>query len=251
MAIPPSGTFDYFVKVPDHNQALFPWSVQVQGSVERTGDSLTDSRLVGLSPRLQITDAGMTPDRISAGPTREQLPKVLRSQLTLIASERTGASVARASFFVDKGLTSRLLPCDVMHMARTCCGGLGISVIRDGQLVVAAGAVTAVPLGNDIEARVCRELIQQAEALFRARDPDFEFLEFPVEVRVGNERRVLFRGWPQLGAYKIFSKHGFLSGLPGMDECLGISQMGACPDTTASCSALLMDSAGALEMVRW
>jgi hypothetical protein len=137
-----------------------------------------------------------------------------------------------------------------MYLARTNCGGLGVSVVRDGQLVVAAGVVTAVPLGN-VEAFVSWELIREAEALFRKRSSDFAFPELPVEVKIGGEKRVLFKGWPQLGPYKIFVVHGFLRGVPGRDECLGISQVDACPDTTASCSALLLDSVDALEMVNW
>lgn len=241
------GTFRYLVTVPEHtDKTSFTWPIQCQATVPGT----RESNLVGYSPDLQITDAGLTSDIPALKQIRRELPKVLCSQFTLVATEMESAFVARASFYVDKGLTSCLQPGDIIHLGRSDSGGLGISVIREGSLVVAAGAVTTVPLGNDIDIRVPRELTYQAAEVFRKCDPKFEFRELPIEIRVGEERRLLLGGWPQLGPYKVYVAHGMPNDLES-SECIGISRIGACGDTTASCTALLLDNPRAFKMVPW
>jgi len=243
--IPPCGTFDYVAIVPDPEDRPGPWPVRLRAPVELSGDSLADSRLVGIAPRLQITDAG-----VSFGRTGLMRPKVLRTQFALIASERDRATVSAASFHVDKALISALRPRDVLNMTRTYCGGLGMSVIRDGELVVAVGAVTAVPLGNNVEAQIPSDLVDKAEAVFKKRDPDFELTELPVEVRVGDQGRVLYVGTRQLEQYQVWVAHGFYPGIPGVDECLALSLIGKCSVSAANASAMLLDSDG-LSMAEW
>jgi hypothetical protein len=55
--------------------------------------------------------------------------------------------------------------------------------------VVAVGAATAVPLGNNVTARTPHDLLAEAEAIFRRRDSSFEFREIPIELMLlGSDR---------------------------------------------------------------
>jgi hypothetical protein len=210
-----------------------------------SGDDVRDSRLVGLAPALQFTDAGLTPD---AGPRR---PWVLRSCVTLTATARLHATVSAASFHIDKAVTSRIRTGDLIHLVRTMSGGLGLSVIRDGELVVAVGAITAVPLGRGVVARIPADLIAAAEGIFRQRDPGFRLPECPLEVGVDRAVSVLCRGRRTLGAYEVFVEHGFLDGIPGTAECAAICRTGLCSPEAANASAMLLAGPGALTISNW
>ena len=54
--------------------------------------------------------------------------------------------------------------------------------------MAAAGALTAVPLGSGVEVRIPEDLISMAESVFRKRDPDFEFIEQPLEINIMGSR---------------------------------------------------------------
>ena len=249
MAIPPSGTFQYVAIVPDNFSEATPWVASMCEPIERTGSVLRDARLVGYSPRVEISEAGLTPDT-PAGAGQRIRPKVLRSLITLRATEREGATASAVSFHVDRSVTSRLRPGDELYLARTSCAGSGLSIVRNSQLIVAVGALTAVPLGNHVRVSLPVNLITGAEAVFKQRDPEFQLPELPIEVSVGDQRRVLFRGWIQLGGYEVFVEHGFYRGIPGHDVCLAISLKGECSVTAANASAQLLDF-GDLGVIRW
>jgi hypothetical protein len=240
MAIPLSHTFQYVAIVPANFPEAKPWVASMCEPIESLGSEPRGARLVGYSPRLEISDAGLTPDTpLRAG--QRVRPKVLRSQLTLRAAERNGATASAASFHVDRSLTSRLRPDDELYMARTSSGGLGLSIVRNGQLIVGVGALTLVPLGSNVSVRVPGDLVADAEAIFKQHDAEFRLLELSIEVSVGDQRRLRFRGWIQLGGYEVFVEHGFYPGIPGQDECLAISLKGACSVTGANASAQLLD----------
>jgi hypothetical protein len=244
--LPAFCTFDYLAIVPDiptGNSA--PWTVMLRRPSKRK------EALVGLSPTIQITDAGLTPDTPRPRDSFMVRPKVLRSEITLSASRKEGAGVSAASFHVDKSLTSALRPRDILHITRTGCGGLAVSVIRDDQLVVGVGAVTCVPLGSNVRARVPLDLVEKGEAVFKRTDPEFRFRELPIEIGVGRQSRVLYTGWIQLEDYEVYLEHGFYWGLPGTDECVAISRKGACSVTAANASAQLLDFSDALNLVAW
>jgi hypothetical protein len=241
MVMSPGGTFDYVAVVPHRSDdGSFECRARMREPVAPPED-----RLVGLAPVVRVTDAGLTPN---AGPQR---PWVLRSRITLSASARAQAAVAEASFHVDKALTSSLKADDLLHMARTACGGLGLSVIRGGELVVAVGAVTAVPLGRGVEARIPLDMVAVAEAAFRQRDPEFEFPEWPVEITINSAVSVLYRGTRELGQYAVRVEHGFLPGEPGQEVCAAICRRDACADIAANASAVLVDDQAALSLRLW
>jgi hypothetical protein len=60
--------------------------------------------------------------------------------------------------------------------------------------MVAVGAVTVVPLGPNVAARIPADLIERAASVFRERDPEFHFAEWPVEL--SSDRRVRSRWIP-------------------------------------------------------
>jgi hypothetical protein len=251
MAIPLCGTFEYVVVVPQAGENRAPWRVQLCKPIEPTGDDVRDDRLVGHSPSLDISAAGMTPDMRTSPFTGTAGPRVLRSRMTLTATKRTHARVASVSFHVDQALTTALLPRDMLFLARTACGGLALSIVRDGQLVAAAGAASAVPLGELVRVRIPIDAIREAESVFRKNDPEFEFREVPIEIRLGEVTRVLHRGRLRHRSYEVFVEHGFYPGLPGTNECVAVSLTGTCPDIAAVASAQLLDFPDALEIVKW
>ncbi len=237
MAISPSGRFRYVVVVPDGApDSSRDWPVTSFDAREPVGNHNADERLVGLTPTLRITNAGLTPN---PSPAR---PRVLRSRLTLTARTSHLAAVAGASFCVDKAIVGTLQPGDHLHMVRTGCGGLGVSVVRDDRLVAAAGAVTHLPLGNDVHARIPYDLVDEASAVFAKRDPGFHLPEYPVEFQVGEQVHIR----PSSGAYgtmmpyRLVFFHGYREGIPGQDECAAIWHPDRCPDVAASATAQLL-----------
>ena len=108
--------------------------------------------------------------------------------------------------------------------------------------MAAAGAVTHVPLSPMVSARHPWELIQQAEAIFRARDPQYDMRNYPVDLQVGDVTRILHEGRPTMGEYEILVRHGHIWGIPGTDECVSIERLKLCPRTAAYNSAQLMET---------
>jgi len=72
----------------------------------------------------------------------------------------------------------------------------------------------------------------------------------PVEVTIPGETKLLFKGTFSVGEYDVFVGHEYYFGIPGQDECLGLSRSSVCDASVASASALLMRNYD-LQMVRW
>jgi hypothetical protein len=242
--MPCCGTFYYVATIPGASQDPGqPWPVSLAEKIELTGDSLHDDRLVGHSPTLTISDAGTAPlpDKRSG--------EVFRSRLTLTSTQRKHDGVSSASFYVDRYITNLFKPGDLLYMSRTCCAGLGLSLLRNNELVLAAGAVTAVPLGPHVKVMHPLELVREAETVFRKSDPTFEFGRAPLHFLIGTESIILFEGLRWSDDYNIYVSHGFIEGVPGKDECAAIWTMKQ-HTRAATGSAELLDS-GELEMHRW
>jgi hypothetical protein len=238
------GTFEYVAVVPDGSGTCFSCVAQLRSPPGSHALDTARERLVGPTPLLDVSDAGPTPN---PGPRN---PATQRSRLKLTAAERRNASVAEASFVLDQGVISVLRPGDLLHMVRTACGGIGVSAIRSDQLIFAVGALSALPLGCDFQAGVPDDLVREAEAVFRQRDSAFEFAEYPVEVRVLDERHIRYDGRMKLGPFEVWVLHGHYFGVPGRNECVSVVRRGTCPVVDANSSALFLDT-GTLEMVRW
>lgn len=252
MAIPPEATFRYTGVVPDrHLQASGAWQLREFGAESSAGRaSVSQTRLVGPNPSLLITEADVPPGIRVSPHTGYSRPKVPTSRLTFRAGHRDSANIAEFSFCVDQALTRSWQAGDVLHVARTANAGLGLSIARGTRLVAAIGAVTAVPC-HDVSISEPRDAINEAERVFRRLDPEFEFRERPIEIHVGSETRVLYRGRMRLGGYELFVEHGAHPGLPGVSECAALSLVGSCPETPAIFSAQLMEYQDLSTMVRW
>jgi hypothetical protein len=234
MAIELGGTFAYSTTVPIDSQNTFPWQMKSLEPFARSGDPLVDMRLVGRSPLLYVREVGLPPK-----PT-PSVPSVERSEIRLVATDKQYASCETASYFVDRVLLRVLRPGDVFNIARTCCGGVGVSAIRQGKLVFAVGAVGSVPLGSEISVKIPYELLEKAEAILRLRDPEFELDPHPIEICIGDRPKILYCGHLQTRGYHVWVEHGFLLGMPGTAESVSITLDEACDWTAGSASAKLL-----------
>ena len=243
--MPPCGTFDYVTTVPERPaDFLSEWEVRLRYPVKQTGRDALDRRLVGYAPRLRITDDGLTPN---PGPRR---PSVMRSRLTLTAASPKDATISAISFHVDRDLIFLLHPGDDLHISRTSCAGLGLSIVRHSKLLAAVGAVTAVPLGDDFHAHLPSGLVEKTAAVFAKAGPESQFRDKPIVFVHKKQRRILFHGSCQLGQYAVFMWHGFLPGMPGTDESAAICEASRQVPAFASLSAQLLDADPA-ELTRW
>src|SRR5262245_21831955 len=218
--MPPCGTFSYSVILPcDALESQGPWDCRSDEEPRRTGNRLFDFRLLGFSPKIRIGDGWITLE--ASGPDR--------------------ALEKEFSFGVDPGLNYVLKKGDVMHLVRSATGDIGFSVIRGKDLIVAVGAVTAVPLSSSVRVAVALALRDKVEAVYRKVDPDFHLSEVPVEVRIDGHRRLLVSGRKlKVGRYHVVAEHGFLPGMPGRMECLSITLTGSCQRGTGARSAALL-----------
>jgi hypothetical protein len=219
-----SGTFDYTFTVPHGPRS---GSRRMNG-ILREAPEHDPRRLVGHAPVLEALEYQLKPWQ-------------LFSRVTLTPADPVNALVKAFAFSVDRALIRMLRTDDVLHLSRTNCAGLGLSVLREGRLVAAAGAVTSVPLGTDVRVRHPYELVRRAEAIFRTSDSEYHMANYPVEVRIGGVTRLLESGRPTMGEYDVLVRHGFLFGMPGTNECVSIERRKVCPDTAAHTSAQLME----------
>jgi len=235
-----SATFQYVTIVPQGGTGASPWAMQSSCElIEFSGGRLCKARLVGRRPLLYISDVGMTPNPSTSRPA------VLRSELRLVATDKEYASHESASYFFDKALLNCLRPGDAFHMVRTqdCGRSFGASAIRQGKLIFAVGEVFRVPLGSDITARIPLDLIQRARKVFQRRDSEFEFPEFPVEFRIGDSSRVIYRGQVQMSGYHLRVERALASCDGAPPACVSICLEEACDWVAASATAQLLKMA--------
>lgn len=128
----------------------------------------------------------------------------------------------------------------MITIAGSPCGGLGISIVRGGALVVAAGAITRVPLGDHVTARFPFDDILEAEAVFRRRDDKFRFPRLPIEIEAEEQIRTVLAGGPSISQYRFFVVRSFARGIPGTDESLALWHPRFCPDVAAIATAQLL-----------
>jgi hypothetical protein len=240
MVIPHNETFDYAAVVPPNGKARASgWPVQHGAATEC---------LVGQAPTIRILDAGLPTGSTKSTASGFVLPRVLRSQIALTATDRSSAATT-ASFYVDREFTESLQSGDALRIVRNHLGALAIAILRGEQLVAGAGALTSTGLGN-VSTRIPRQLVEAALDVFRPHDPDFAFREWPVEVEIGSARAMLFTGRRDLGDYCVFVEHGLFTGDSAASECLSISRNGLVADIAAIASAQLIDAPHALQITR-
>ena len=167
MAIPGAGTFDYGAVIGP--EAITDSEINLEGQSQRPSD--VDS-LVGHRPRIRFW----------------------HDLMVLIASQRGGASLKMASFAVGDAVLTVAQPSDVVYTKRLATGDVALSVLRDGQLVLALGAVSAVPLNPVMK-----------ETRFRSMTDE---VRDHVEFAVGGERqRLRQQESTRLGDFDIYLEH--------------------------------------------
>lgn len=246
MTIARCGTFQYVVTIPGsvRESSSGTWPVSLAETIEGTGDSLRDDPLLGHFPTLTISHGG------AAYSPEKKYNDVFRSRFTLRASQRKHATVSEASFYMDTTLADFFRSGDLLYVSRTSCGGMGLSLIRDKELVFALGAITAVPLGSAVQVLYPADLIREAEKIFRHQDKGFRFFQSPLHFKHGTESRIVFSGFGWLDEYEFAVKHGYILGTPGTDECAAIWLKSAkASDAVRSSTEIL--SSTELEMRDW
>jgi len=235
----------YMTTVPESLEPkTFSWPTRLGSNLGEPIDPEGGRCLVGPSPNLMIEDAGPPP--YASGPN----PHVPRSRLTLTASGQDLADASAVSFYIDKRLALLIHPRDTLNITRDGTGRWGLSLIREGELVFAAGAITAVPLGERVKTKIPYDLIQAAEALFKKQDEAFEFYEYPIEVTVGSEQRIFYGGRRLVGGYHVSLMHGFRIGELGENACGALLSVGACHVSAAFFAERLLDYSS-YEISRW
>jgi hypothetical protein len=250
------GAFHYFSVVPSNVESEpAEWPLLCD---EHNEHKFALKNPFGTTPTVSISAADPP---ANANPKR---PYVNRSRFML---EGNGC---RAAFHIDRSIVSRLLIGDIMHIVRTQRGGLGLSVLRGNRLIVAFGAITAVPLGEGIAARVAPELRQRAlsedivfAASLRPGRDAFENRhhdEWPLEVEIGSASFLSFSCSQEIEGIKLFIYHGFyfgrsrkwwqfwkpesIRGVDGKDECAALTRIEQSSWVGANASALLLETDG-------
>lgn len=252
MAIHPSGTYDYIGMVPalaaDGGFACALSSRDVPAS--RLPVLTGKVRLVGRSPLLTVREAGL-----SSGDGAR--PAVQRHAFTLRARSMDGASVRAATFHIESTVVARMAPGDVLHLRRISDGAVGVSVLRDGQLVTAIGSLAVLPLGEGLVVRWPTDLREEITEVFRRRDPIYvaaglthAIFPSPLEVRVGDETALVGRTKRLVGEFEVLLADG-ATGAFGIPTGFGsICRIGVGSRLGATLSAELLVQDDALEMER-
>ena len=213
--IHPSGTFEYEAEFT--SDSFRESDVVVHGTLMKTMDC---NRLVGPSPMIRFWN----------------------DRLVLVASEQAKASVRNTSFRIGNAVQLAASPGDRLYVVRTGCGGIGLSLLRDKQLILAIGAVTRVPLGNNVQVSNGSE---GNDGFFGSRDTWLEF-------QVGNEQlKLRDRTVADVGNYQIYVESYWEYGVPGTDECVSMSVANVPHVNLASMRSAILLRNGDLKLTRW
>jgi hypothetical protein len=177
-----------------------------------------------------------------------------------------GGESRSTHFHLDRSLVFALREDDIVYIARTAHGGLGVSLLREGRLVAAVGAASAVPLGEGVQVRVAPDLWEHATADARPEpgsneDPrDTYRHEQPLHISINGVGYLYFRRNQSIDGIHLFIKHGFYTRRPNwargasislradgpdkMDECVALARVGVCPEIAANASAYLLAADG-------
>jgi hypothetical protein len=186
--------------------------------------NLRDDRLVGLEPKLRITDDG----------------------LLLEAASRDQAQIRSASVGVDARLLDSMRSGDSFYLARTHTADIGLSLLRGSRLVFAIGAVTVIPLGDNIRVRGGP-----------AHSADIASTDWPrrhtwVDISLLSEARRLTGGQQTaIGDYTVAVIRSFQDGIPGTHECLAITCQEVESEAALRSARILASGNAGLAMERW
>jgi hypothetical protein len=219
MVIPTGRTFDYVAVVPAAHQPGGTSVVWDYGIRDRAGEAV--DRLLGPRPLLEIWDG-----------------------IVLLRAARLQRAGAHAALFmIDAELVRLFQPGDEFSLAYTAVAGLGLSLVRDSQLIFAAGQVTAVPLGK---AFAVRNVVLGPPGLRPWQD-------VVVEVTAPGEGQQLRAGQNvRVGGYDVSVERCLEDGMPGRPECLAVSLSNAWPhEAVVRTAKFRAGPGGGLRCIDW
>jgi hypothetical protein len=241
--IPPTGTFNYSGTLI--TAGALPWNVELSAVAEFPS---AHPHLAGSHAWLRVEEGGPNP---SPGHRNGVWRRAgMRARFSVLAEPWNPSVRPIAHFHVDLGLARAAHAGDVLFLSRTDRGGVGLSLLREGALVYAVGAVTAVPIGDGNSARLPIELSAEAEAVFRRLDPTFALYEVPLELTLGGRTILLPSGGPTgtdvatADGFDVAVLNGFLPGPPACDAYAAVSRRLLCSETSAKASAHLLAADG-------
>ena len=202
---------------------------------EFTSDSFRESDIVVYGTLMKRMDV-----KRLVGPN--PMIRFWNDRLVLVASEESNASVRNTSFRIGNAVPLAAAPGDRLYVVRTGSGGIGLSLLRDKQLVLAIGAVTAVPLGNNMQ------VIKNRKGNYPFVDLKDTWLEF----QVGNEQlKLRDRSVTDIGNYQIYVEACWENGIPGVDECVSVSVANNPSVNLASLRSAILLRSSDLKLTRW
>jgi hypothetical protein len=164
-------------------------------------------------------------------------------RLVLVASEKLHSRLRNASFWIGDSVPLAACPGDRLHLIRTGCGGIGLSLLREKRLILAIGAVRAVPLGANIDVIVGPE----RQDIFDAHRVE-TWLEFKIESKTLILRN---RGLTTIGDYQIYIERRWEDGIPGTDECVSMCAANSAEVNVAAIRSAVLLGNGDLKMTHW
>ena len=219
--IHPSGTFEYEAEFT--KESLSDSDIVLYGSYLSGGylNGEKIDRLLGHNPKIRFW----------------------RGRVVLIAQQEDNSEVRNASFTIGDAVPLAARPGDRLYLVRDYSGGIGLSLLRQGRLVLALGVVTEVPLGKDIQIIRCASKTEPWEDL----EPDTW-----LDLRVGSDQLILReREAKELGGYHIYMEHGWSDGVPVMGECLSLSVLDSPSLMIAAMRSAILIANGSLKITRW
>ena len=184
MVIPNCGTFEYrgIVTADSFKPNEITFQVHDMGRFK-------EKRFAGLAPRLRVWN----------------------EQLILIPESSEFASMRLVEFPVGTVIDSVINKGDEVFVMRTGAGGYGLSIVRNSQLVLALGAVTFMPLGDNVRVNTIHES--------RGHQESIGPYVVGFDIQIENTRQLLSaRDTVRIGHYHVYVERlGF-----GGGECVSI-----------------------------
>ncbi len=166
-----------------------------------------------------------------------------RERIVLVAAGKSNSSVRNVSFAIGDAVPLSACPGDRLYLVRTGSGGVGLSLFRQERLILAIGAITAVPLGTDIQTTRHPKVTKSQRGPYRNT-----WLEF----RVGNEQRTLHqRETIEIGGYQIYVEHCWEDDTPGTDECVSVRALDNPSTMIAAIRSAILIANGYMKMTHW
>lgn len=226
MALPLYETFHYTMVVPSLSKQPMVWPLQDASGANPSQfwkrNSHTSHRLLGLDPTLEVG----------------------RDQLVLRASSRRHAQVASVSIDIAPHFIEVLHVGYEIHLVREMTSDLGISVLRNGKLIMAIGAVSSAPLGEPLSL-----LSREPESCQTKASSDhngwIECTVFDETIRLKENES------SSIADFDISVLRCASEGLPGSCECVAISHKTLCSHRVAVDSAKRLMNPNDLTIVDW